>query len=398
MENNKIEFKSPLKKNNKITNIIYNISIDLVSKIIVFSLESTEIPKKIIHKGYSYSEMINNYNYFSIKEYFQDIESIYKQLYIYIENSKQNSSIELIEEESDKLELVIPTLVLHAPFLKFVFLNKIDTDSAITELSELYKKLKSEKEKEIDSLNQKINENEKKYDALQKEVALLKEEIINLKDAQTNKIKILENNFKEKIQKIKNEKENMPCSFKNKLDDLEKEINDNYYELNKTIEKIQSDMRTHLIYFALNNSTNFKTILENYCKLLKESGYLFLFDDKNSFDIINELIIDSIKGKNGTNEDKIVESDKNNYKKYTPIEWNWFLINNVIHQMFFNNNNDIQLNKNGVSETLEKIYKLNPDFKTNFKSELEKAEFDIKAYVEDYKLGDIIKAIKIFIF
>ena len=398
MENNKIEFKSPLKKNNKITNIIYNISIDLVSKIIVFSLESTEIPKKIIHKGYSYSEMINNYNYFSIKEYFQDIESIYKQLYIYIENSKQNSSIELIEEESDKLELVIPTLVLHAPFLKFVFLNKIDTDSAITELSELYKKLKSEKEKEIDSLNQKINENEKKYDALQKEVALLKEEIINLKDAQTNKIKILENNFKEKIQKIKNEKENMPCPFKNKLDDLEKEINDNYYELNKTIEKIQSDMRTHLIYFALNNSTNFKNILDNYYKLLKESGYLFLFDDKNSFDIINELIIDSIKGKNGTNEDKIVESDKNNYKKYTPEEWNWFLINNVIHQMFFNNNNDIQLNENGVSETLEKIYKLNPDFKTNFKSELEKAEFDIKAYVEDYKLGDIIKAIKIFIF
>ena len=398
MENNKIEFKLPLKKNNKITNIIYNLSIDLVSKIIVFSLESTEIPKKIIHKGYSYSEMINNYNYFSIKEYFQDIESIYKQLYIYIENSKQNSSIELIEEESDKLELVIPTLVLHAPFLKFVFLNKIDTDSAITELSELYKKLKSEKEKEIDSLNQKINENEKKYDALQKEVALLKEEIINLKDAQTNKIKILENNFKEKIQEIKNEKENMPCPFKNKLDDLEKEINENYDELNKTIEKIRSDMSTHLIYFALNNSTNFKNILDNYHKLLKESGYLFLFDDQNSFDIINDLIIDSIKGKNGTNEDKIVESDKKNYKKYTPNEWNWFLINNVIHQMFFNNNNDIQLNENGVSETLEKIYKLNPDFKTNFKSELEKAEFDIKAYVEDYKLGDIIKAIKIFIF
>ena len=398
MENNKIEFKLPLKKNNKITNIIYNLSIDLVSKIIVFSLESTEIPKKIIHKGYSYSEMINNYNYFSIKEYFQDIESIYKQLYIYIENSKQNTSIELIEEERDKLELVIPTLVLHAPFLKFVFLNKIDTDSAITELSELYKKLKSEKEKEIDSLNQKINENEKKYDKLQKEVALLKEEIINLKDAQTNKIKILENNFKEKIQEIKNEKENMPCPFKNKLDDLEKEINENYDELNKTIEKIQSDMRTHLIYFALNNSTNFKNILDNYYKLLKESGYLFLCDDKNSYDIINELIIDSIKGKNGTNEDKIVESDKNNYKKYDPSEWNWFLINNVIHQMFFNNNYDIQLNENGVSETLEKIYKLKPDFKTNFKSELEKAECDIKRYVDRYKLGDIIKAIKIFIF
>ena len=74
------------------------------------------------------------------------------------------------------------------------------------------------------------------------------------------------------------------------------------------------------------------------------------------------------------------------------------MINNVIHQMFFNNNNEIQLNENGVSETLEKIYKLKPDFKTNFKSELEKAEYDIKRYVDRYKLGDIIKAIKIFIF
>ena len=398
MENNKIEFKLPLKKNNKITNIIYNISIDLVSKIIVFSLESKEIPKKIIHKGYSYSDMINNYNYFSNKEYFQDIESIYKQLYIYIENSKQISSIELIEEESDKLELIIPTLVFHAPFIKFVFINKIDTDSAIKELSELYINLKSEKEKEIDSLNQKINENEKKFDALQKEVALLKEEIINLKDTQTNKIKILENNFKEKIQEIKKETENRHCLFKNKLDDLEKDISENNDEFNKTIENIQSDMRTHLIYFALNNSTNFKNILENYYKLLKEGGYSFLLDDKNSYDIINELIIDSIKGKNGTNEDKIVESDKNNYKKYTPQNWNWFLINNVIHQMFFNNNNEIQLNENGVSETLEKIYKLKPDFKTKFKIELENAKYDIKGYVDRYKLGDIIKAIKIFIF
>ena len=396
MNNNKIEFKLPLKKNNKITNIIYNVSVDLVSEIIVFSLESKEIPKNIIQKGYSYSDMINNYNYFSNKEYFQDIESIYRQLYIYIENSKKNSSIELIEEEKDKLELIMPTLVFHAPFIKFIFINKIDIDSSITELSELYKKLKSEKDKEIDSINKKINENEKKYDDLQKEVDLLKKEIINLKDAQTNKIKILENNFKEKIQEINDEKENLRCSFKNKLDDLEKEMNENYEVLNKTIEAIQSDMRTHLIYFALNNSTNFKTIFENYYKLLKEVDYSFLFEDKNSYDVINELIIDSIKGKNGNNEDKIVEYGEKNYKKYTQEEWNWFLINNVIHQMFFNN--DIQLNENGVSQTLEKIYELNPDFKTNFKSELEKAEFDIERYVDRYKLGDIIKAIKIFIF
>ena len=71
MENNKIEFQLHLKKNNEITNIIYNISIDLISKLIVFSLESDEIPKKIIHKGFSFSDMINNYNFFQTRNIFK---------------------------------------------------------------------------------------------------------------------------------------------------------------------------------------------------------------------------------------------------------------------------------------------------------------------------------------
>lgn len=399
MDNNKIEFQLPLKKNNEITKIIYNISIDLISKLIVFSLESDEIPKKLIHKGYSYSDMVNNYNYFSNKEYFKDIESIYNQLLIYLEHSKQNSSIELIEEDVDKITLKMPTLVSYAPFIKFVFLNKFDTDSAIIELSELYKTLKKEKEKEIDSLNKKMNENEKKYDALQKEVALLKKEIMDLKDTQANKIKAMENNLKEEIQEINEEKENMQSTFENKLDDLEKEIKENYNCLNETIQTTQSNMRIQFLYLALNNSQNFKTFLENYYKLLKEESISSLFSDnfKNSYSVIIDLVIDSMKGKNGTDVDKIIESkETNNYKKYNETEWNWFLINNVIHQMFFNNNDEILLNKNGVSQTLEKIYKLNPDFKTNFKSELEEAKTQIEKYVTDYKLGDIIKAIKIY--
>ena len=401
MENNKIEFQLPLKKNNKNTNIIYNISIDLVSKIIVFSLESKEIPKKIIHKGYSYSDMINNYNFFANKDYFPDIESIYKQLQIYIEYSKQKSSIELIEKEIDIIELKMQTLLSFEPFIKFDFSNKIDTDSAVIQLSELYKTLKTEKEKEIDNLNKKINENEKKYDALQKEVVLLKKEIINLKDTQADKIKTLENNFNEKIQEINKEKENMYNTFKKKLDDIEKEIKENYDYFNETNQTIKSDMRIQSIYLSLNNSQNFKTFLENYYKLLKECSYSFLFDDKfkTSYDHIIELIIDSIKGKNGTNSDKIVEkSETTDYKKYNDSEWNWFLINNVIHQMFYNNDNDdIQLNENFVSKTLEKIYILKPDFKTNFKSELDRAKFDIIYYVDVFNLGYIIKAIKIYI-
>ena len=105
-----------------------------------------------------------------------------------------------------------------------------------------------------------------------------------------------------------------------------------------------------------------------------------------------------MKAKNGTDTDKIIESkENNNYKKYNESEWNWFMVNNVIHQMFYNNNDEFQLNKNVVSQTLEKIYKLNPDFKTNFKAELEESKTQIERYVNDYKLGDIIKAIKIYI-
>ena len=66
--------------------------------------------------------------------------------------------------------------------------------------------------------------------------------------------------------------------------------------------------------------------------------------------------------------------------------------------MFYSNNDDIELNEKGVSQTLEKIYILQPDFKNNFKLELEEAKWDIKVYVERFNLGDIIKAIKIYIF
>ena len=49
-------------------------------------------------------------------------------------------------------------------------------------------------------------------------------------------------------------------------------------------------------------------------------------------------------------------------KKNNDSEWNWFLINNVIYEMFFY---DIKLNEDDVDETLENIYKLNPEFKKN---------------------------------
>ena len=56
---------------------------------------------------------------------------------------------------------------------------------------------------------------------------------------------------------------------------------------------------------------------------------------------------------------------------------------------------DIKLNEEGVDETLENIYKLNPKFK-EFESELEKPKADIKEYIRAFKLGNILEGIKRF--
>jgi len=58
---------------------------------------------------------------------------------------------------------------------------------------------------------------------------------------------------------------------------------------------------------------------------------------------------------------------------------------------------DIELNLDGIEETLEKIYKLKPEFKNDYELQLENQKLDIKRYLNDFKLFNILKGIKNFI-
>jgi hypothetical protein len=90
---------------------------------------------------------------------------------------------------------------------------------------------------------------------------------------------------------------------------------------------------------------------------------------------------------------KVMEySSKAKYELYNANEWNWFLINNVIYQMIFC---DIKLNEEGVDETVENIFKFRPDFE-KYKFYIEWAKSDIKNYVKDFKLGQILEGLKGF--
>ena len=120
---------------------------------------------------------------------------------------------------------------------------------------------------------------------------------------------------------------------------------------------------------------------------------------KKSYDTIVDIIYDNITGKNGDDSNKVIEFklnyDYKKYNKYTNGEWNWFLINNVIFQMMFSNN--IELNENGVEQTLNKIYELRSEFEKDFESELRWAKWQIEHYVTDYEICKIIKGIKEYI-
>ena len=66
-------------------NNIYHINIKLISKHIVFQIESMEIPKLLITNGYSISEMKEMNKFFSN---FETIEYMFKQLENLLENIK----------------------------------------------------------------------------------------------------------------------------------------------------------------------------------------------------------------------------------------------------------------------------------------------------------------------
>ena len=126
------------------------------------------------------------------------------------------------------------------------------------------------------------------------------------------------------------------------------------------IEENYSFLQNQIIFLTFNNFENFKTIFEEYYNKLprRYSSFSNLFDEyyKPSYNIIVETIFENIKRNKEGNNKKIIEHSENKkYERYDASEWNWFLINNVIYQMFFC---EIKLNEEGVDEALKNIYKI----------------------------------------
>ena len=388
-------------------NNVYKITISKISEMILFQVESIDIPKKLIKKGFSPEEMRNNFPFFH-KDDYQNIESIYEQLILLI----KNLSCEL-KEDDEKIELIIHTIHFKDKTINILFQQKIDVDITLSELTSLYKKLIQEKDNEIKNLNKKINESEKGYYDLKKEINELKNEIRNLKEdnkkeinelkkeiknlKEENKkeIKELKNEFNKKINKINEDKENSD----DKMDNLENDISNNsdrINELNNKLDKFIFNTKSNFTFLAYNDSKTFKNIFNLYYNKLKEKSSSKLFEDyfKESYDNTIDLIFDNITGKNGNNPNKVIEyksKDYKEYKNYDAQNWNWFLISNVIFQMMFSK--DIELSVNGVEQTLKKIYRLKPEFEKNFNSKLERAKYDIKKYIKGYAICEIIKGI-----
>ena len=374
-------------------NNIYKITISQISEMILFQVESKDIPKKLIKKGFSYEDMRKDCSFFNNNNY-QNIEDIYDQLKKIIEHYKTKVSDELkceLKEDDEKIELIIKIKADYFIFeyikcIDILFPKTIDVDSTLSELISLYQTLKKEKDDEINNLNKKLNESELKYNELANEIK-------KLKDEHNKEI----NELKSEIKNLKEENKKLDIKTKDLKNDI---INnsDNINELSNKLEKYISNTKANLIFLAYNNSENFNNIFQLYYKKIKNEKTLLLTEEKykTSYDNVVDCIFNTVTGKNGDDPNKVIEGKPNDgykeYKEYTSENWNWFLINNVIFQMMFSN--DIDLDVNGVKQTLEKIYKLRPEFENDYGFSLNWAKFDIERYIKEFKICQIIKVIK----
>ena len=492
-------------------NINYNISIKLVSELIVFHIETSDFPKKIYENSFSDSDMKSKHKSFFLCE---DIKIKFELLK---ESIKEPSKITL-DKKDNYIQLQIPSSLKNLPVIKDlppmnfeIYEKKRDINDKISELYSLYIDLKNEKginindlyqkneefeakfeeiiidindlyqknkeyeanfkemnkeindsyrknkesETKFEKMNYKINDlyqkNEAKFvkmnniindihqknknyetkiekmnnevndlyqknknyekkiedinidinilyqknknyaakfEKMNKEINDLKEEIKNLKEQFKND---LENDYNKKINNFKNLSKIQHENIEDKIEKSEKKITDKLNELDLNFSSLQNQ----IFILTFNNLGNFKIPFEEYYNRLKQNSDSNLFTEyyKCSFDIIVQSIFEIIKRNKDKDNNKIIEySGEEAYKSYTNGHWNWFLINNVIYQMIFC---DIKLNEDGVDETLDNIYELNQDFK-KYKSELEKSKSDIKKYVKEYRLGNILEGIKRF--
>ena len=423
-------------------NIKYNIEIRLISECIVFQIKSDEIPKKVYCNHYTFSDMKNKYDYFSSGSY-QTIESIFKGL----QNIIKKATSKKLDVGKKKIELKFFDYEAFKTLI-FEIEQNIDINESILEISTLYKDLKLEKDKEIKDFIEKNKEYEQKMNIINEEIDNLKkeinnlnqthaEEIDNLKDDFNEKINNLKDDFNEKINNLKEENEknykkveknidlkinflknqnkrnneNLEKKINIKIDNLQNDneiknnnlkndlndLNNDLNDLNKKMEKYFSFIKKQILFLVLNNHQDFLNVMEAfYQELSQDNIYSNLFGKvyKSSYNDSIQFLYKSYKGINGKEQNKILEFNHTKYEEYDQSNWNAFLMNNVIYQMLYSD--DISLNKNGVDQILEKIFKFKPFF-TKYKTKLEESKRDIKVYLYDYKLYDVIRTIKNYI-
>ena len=196
-------------------NNVYKINIKKISEMILFQIESKDIPKKLIKKGFSYEDMRKDFNFFN-KEELENVEDIYGELKSLIEqyNKSQSSQLECkLKEDDNKIEFIIKPTFLKIKYIDILFQQKIDVDKTLYELTSIYKKLKQEKDNEI-------NEREKKYNNLKEEIDELKNEMNYLKEAHKKEIINLNKEHNEEINELKNEIKNLKEENKKEINEL----------------------------------------------------------------------------------------------------------------------------------------------------------------------------------
>ena len=268
-------------------NNIYKININKISEMILFQIESKDIPKKLIKKGFSYEDMRKDFNFFN-KEESKNIEDIYEELKSLIEqcNKSQSSQLECkLKEDDNKIEFIIKPTYLKIKYIDILFQQKIDVDITLYELTSLYKKLKQEKDNEI-------NEREKKYNNLKEEIDELKNEMNYLKEAHKKEIINLNKEHNEEINELKNE-------IKNLKEENKKEINELKNDLNKKINKI---------YTEKNSSDNKMNNLEN--NISNNSSRIYKLDNK-----LEKYIIDTNPYLKNNEIDILIDIDKEDINK-----------------------------------------------------------------------------------
>ena len=300
--------------------ITYNISIKLISKLIVFHIETSEFPKKIYENSFSDSDMLSNHKSFC---FYDDIESKFEYLKVAI---KEPSKI-IISKKDSLLELQIPSSVKNTPindlsqFMTFKIEEKQkDFNDKISELYSLYKEIKIkinnnkevndliEKNKEyeekfeemnndindlhqknkgyeekfekmkneINNLYQKNKEYEKKFENANNEINDLKEEIKNVKEQFKKDNKDLEDDYTNKINRFKNLNKTDHKNIENKIEKSEEKIKITTDKLNE-LENNCSSLQNQIFILTFNNLGNFKSPFEEYYNKLKANSDSVLF-------------------------------------------------------------------------------------------------------------------------